>query len=348
MSSTNKKQNEHLTREEIQSYLSTHDEREKRIIEGKALNNEFDNDALEGWSAYGTGMSDLKQLDKKYNPLPKTWIIYSVITVILVAAGIYVYTSQQNQPIQTATVNLEKTDYILPDSVEKLIVVPKNELITLDEIKVVKQQVKSTTEKKTTEKTQEIIEKEEITVNDLPVVQPSVTTKKPTLQKIKAKEIYLNNLKLIDYRNYRKKPELTVESIQLSGVPADQEVKGEQLRESAISMIEISYYDYISKTTLLLDDGAYKKALARCNIILSHYPDDVNALFYSGVCYYNLAEYNRAIEVLKLCMESKFNNFDEEAEWMLANSYQANGEKDKAKAMFQSIKEKGGFYSKKL
>lgn len=348
MSSTNKKHNENLTREEIQSYLSAHDEREKRVIEGKALHNEFDNDALEGWSAYGTGISDLKQLDKKYTPSPKTWMIYSGITVIVVVTGIYFYTRQQDPPVQIAAVSIEKTDYILPDSVEKLIEIPKNELITLDEIKVVKQPVKSVTEEKASEKKEEIIEKKQIEIDELPIVKPAVTTEKQKLQKIKAKEIYLNNLKLIDYRNYRNKPELTVESIQLSGVPANKEIKEEQLKESAVSTIEIPYYDYISKTTFLLDEGAYKKALARCNIILTHYQDDVNALFYSGICYYNLAEYNRAIEAFKRCMESKFNNFDEEAEWMLANSYQANGEKDKAKVLFQSIKEKGGFYSKKI
>lgn len=347
MSSTSKKQNEHLTREDIQAYLSTHDEREKRVIEGKALNNDFDTDALEGWSAYGAGISDLKQLDKKYTPSPKTWMIYSGITIMLVVTGIYFYTRQQDQPAQIAAVSIEKTDYILPDSVANLVEVPNNERITLDEIKVIKQPVKQATKAKESEKKEVVIEKEQIEVNELPVVKPAVTTETQTLQKIKAKEVYLNNLKLIDYRNYRKKPELTVESIQLSGVPADKEIKEEQLKKSAISSIEIPYYDYISKTTLLLDEGAYKKALARCNIILSHYPDDVNALFYSGICYYNLAEYNRAIEAFKLCMESKFNNFDEEAEWMLANSYQANGEKDKAKMLFQSIKEKGGFYSKK-
>ncbi len=348
MSSTSKKQNEHLTREEIQSYLTTHNEQEKRVIEGKALEHEFDNEALEGWSASGAGISDLKRLDKKYSHSFKTWMIYSGIATILVVTGIYFYTRNQEQPIQLAAVNIEKTDYILPDSVEKLIEIPKNELITLDEMKFVKQQPKSVTEEKTSEKKQGIIETKPIEIDELPVLKPTVAIEKQTLKKMKAKEIYLNNLKLVDYRNYRKKPELTVESIQLSGVPADKEIKEEQLKESTTSTIDISYYDYINKTTRLLDDGAFKKALARCNIILTHYPDDVNALFYSGVCYYNLSEYNRAIEAFQLCVESTFNNFDEEAEWMLANSYQAIGEKDKAKAIFQLIKEKGGFYSKKL
>lgn len=343
--SSNKQHHKHLSREDIQVYLSTQDERQKRIIEGKAMENDFDAEALDGWASGNAGISDLSRLDKRFIPhTPKGRIIFSVTVIVLVTAGLLLLFSKQQPETKAITaVNVEKTDVMLPDSVENLVELPKTELISIREVK---QQHKTTVPGPHTEEKKQA-PKEQVSVNQLPLLKPEFPAHTSKLSKAAAKEIYLNNLKLVDYRVYRKRPNLMVESVQLTGVPADQEKQDETVREPKVTDLEIAYYDYIKKTTDLLNEEDFKQALARCNIILTHYPDDLNALFYSGLCYYNLAEYGKAAELFKQCLTNKFSNFDEEAEWMLAKSYEASGDTEKAKAIFLLIRERGGFYSKK-
>lgn len=345
--SSNNKHSENLSRKDIQAYLSSQDEKEKRTIEGKALKNDFDREALDGWASYGTGISDLNNPDKKFiRPTITRRIAIFCGTIALIITGIFILYKNPHDQKTIATVNIEKTDIVLPDSVQKLVRLPQTELISVNEIQRETQSNKKII-KETPAKEEKELEREEITVSQLPVLKPDFPEKKPTIRKVEAKEIYLNDLKLIDYRSYRKKPNLTVESIRLTGVSADKEAEDEPIKENIVSDIEIAYYDYIKKTTALLNQGDYKQVLARCNIILSHYPDDLNALFYSGLCSYNLSEYSKAADLFKQCLAAKFNNFDEEAEWLLAKCYEADGETEKAKAIFQSIKERGGYYSGK-
>lgn len=342
--SSNKQHNENLSREDIQTYLSAQDEREKRVIEEKSLSSDFDSDALDGWSEQKISVSAMRGLDKRFKTSVNGWIVGSIASLIIITASILLFMNKPAEQKIAAIINVEKTDLVLPDSVAILVELPQMELISVKEIKVKKQ--KKVEEQAVDSK--QNIERELITVSELPILKPEFPVKTSKLKKAEAKEIYLNNLKLIDYRAYRKRPNLTIESLQLSGVPADKEKKDEILKDNQLVDMEIAYHDYIDKTTVLLDKADYKQALARLNIILSHYPDDLNALFYSGLCYYNLGEYNRSAEMFKLCLTSKFNNFDEEAEWMLAKSYEANGEVEKAKAIYRLIKERGGYYSGKL
>jgi TolA-binding protein len=351
MSSTNK-HSDNLSREEIQAYLSSNDEKVKHAIEKKSLTNHFDEEALNGWSENASDLTGLQQLDKKFKPssLNYYWIGSSIVAASLIIGTVFFMFSPKNESTQLATITqVEKTDYILPDSVQKMVESPQKERISIQKM-MIKKQVSALEKSKESKEFEEkeTTVKEAESINILPVHKPEVKSERQILKKIAAKEIYLNELKLVDYRAYRSKPFISVESLQLSGVPADKESKEEQLKEAEKSMVEIAYFDYIKKTTKLLNEGDFKQTLARCNIILSYYPDDINALFYSGVCYYNLSDYTNAIEAFKHCLESKFDNFDEEAEWLLAKSYDAKGDKEKSKAMFQLIKERGGYYSKKF
>jgi tetratricopeptide (TPR) repeat protein len=94
----------------------------------------------------------------------------------------------------------------------------------------------------------------------------------------------------------------------------------------------------------IFSKGNNKKALARFQIILDTYPDDVNANFYAGLCYYNLKEFSSAISSFAKCNDTKFTNFNEEAEWYTAKSYLANGQKAEAKTLFTQIANSNGYY----
>jgi tetratricopeptide (TPR) repeat protein len=133
----------------------------------------------------------------------------------------------------------------------------------------------------------------------------------------------------------------------LNNTPASQE--DQYSKEEDVSnwkVTEIPYIEYIEKTMSLFSKGNYKKALSRYELILDSYPTDINANFYGGLSYFNLGEFEKSIQTFERCLNSEFNNFNEEAEWYLAKSYSANGQNEKASQLFKQISENGGYYSK--
>jgi tetratricopeptide (TPR) repeat protein len=81
-------------------------------------------------------------------------------------------------------------------------------------------------------------------------------------------------------------------------------------------------------------------------VILETYSDDLNANFYAGLCYYNLKQFSEAGSSFEKCLNSKYTNFNEEAEWYLAKSLQANGKDSDAKEIFRKIADGNGYYAK--
>lgn len=107
---------------------------------------------------------------------------------------------------------------------------------------------------------------------------------------------------------------------------------------------EIPYDDFLADALEKFKKKEYKQALNDFTIILDTYPDDANALFYGGLCYYNLNLTDKAINYFGLLSNTPF---DEEAEWYQALSYKLKGDDNKAKSMLKVITDKNGFYSKR-
>ena len=195
-----------------------------------------------------------------------------------------------------------------------------------------------------------IIEEEiqnEIKVNNLPINDIKSEKEKVIISSRNlAKEIYLNDLKLIDYSSYRTDPVIKTKQVLLTGTPANLESEESEEIEAVWRTVDIPYNDYIDKTLRILNSGNYKKTLSRLETILKTYPEDINATFYRGFCLYNLGEYDAAIKNFQKCMNGKFNNFDEEAEWMTAQAYQLSGNTSQAITIFKSIISKNGYYAK--
>ena len=94
------KENTNLSREEIQRYLSSTNEQEKRALEGKSLDNDFDSDALDGWSSTGKSTMNMSNLDKQFKPkISYQWLVYSGIAVVGVVTGVF-FMMRPSEPIQ--------------------------------------------------------------------------------------------------------------------------------------------------------------------------------------------------------------------------------------------------------
>lgn len=349
MNSTNK-HNKPLTREDISQYMSSQDQRVKHNIERKSQRSDFEAEALEGWAAGSVPVSSMKRLDKRFTSSGRYFLATAVSVVILGGfITIWLLTPFGETPTSvpeqshTVTLNVEKTDLVLPEVIDTMIAIPSNEAIPA---KRIQEEFKAKTASPAIIDQSEKNVKSDLKVEQLPLLKVDIP-KKPerSLTTVTAKEIYLFDLKLVDYRSYRNQPFIRTESIGLTGVPANLEDEYSLSEEAEWREINIPYIDYLKKTTGIFSKENYKQALSRYLTILESYPDDVNALFYSGLCYYNLNQHTAAIEQFHQCLRSGFDNFYEESEWLLARSYEADGQLQKAQSIYRLIVSKKGYYA---
>lgn len=336
-----------LSREEIERYLTTNDEQVKHVIEKKSLDNPFDEDALEGWSDTQMKNVSMKRLDRKFGS-SSNWAFWtlSMLIVVVISAGIYIYSIKSpDQPLAKSTpvansVTYEKTDIVLPEQIE-----------TMEELPT-KQQIQAKTIQKdftAQQKEQEQKPNAPVQIDQLPVKPIDQPEEKTQIDRelIFGKEIYLRDLKIVDYRAYRSRPSITTKQITLTGTPANVgENESQELEQPVWKEVDVAYIDYLDKTMEMFMKGQNKKALTRFLVILETYPDDLNAHFYAGLCYYNLKEYSSAFDSFEKCLDSKYANFNEEAEWYMAKSLIAKGDRQAAEKILRQIIDAKGYYAK--
>lgn len=337
------KNKDHISRNEFEKLLQSFSKEE-----ANEHLNDFDRDALEGWQQSGVSFSKLKQLDQKMK-FPKMNFTPYILGTFILGLGALAFillqrSSEDNPEKKPILVKVENTDLHIPEEIDTLEAIPQKDQITVNEIKTSQNEIK---------KLPTDIKKEELI--DIPFPElaleplPPVIEQKPVIvskQKV-AKEIYLQDLKAIDYSLYRNKPTVEIEQIILTGIPANQKDKDDVVSEEPqVKLVNVPYMDYLDKSLNYTNRGKWKQALSRFNEILKNYPDDVNARFYAGWCYYNLGQYDDACVNFSACLQLEFSNFNDEAEWYLAESRLAKGDKNSAKELFIKIRDQKGFYSK--
>lgn len=337
------KNKDHISRNKFEKLIQTFSKEESN----EHLS-DFDRDALEGWQQSGVSFSKMKQLDRKMNFLKINFTPYilglSAVAILTLTFFLLSKTENPSKTEKPLLVKLENTDIHIPEEIDTLEVIPQKDQITVNEIKTSQNEIKNLPLE---EKKEEIVDIPfpELVLEPLP---PVIEQKPVTVSKQKvAKEIYLQDLKAIDYSQYRSKPTVQIEQIILTGIPADQEDIDDVVQEEPqMKLVNIPYMDYLDKSLNYTNRGKWKQALSRFNEIIKNYPDDVNARFYAGWCYYNLGQYNEACINFSACLQLEFSNFNDEAEWYLAESRLANGDKNSAKELFIKIRNQKGFYSK--
>jgi TolA-binding protein len=351
MSSSNLKYKAILDRETLQKLAKGLTNEEKKSILKEFSQDSFEADALEGWSKVNYDSSLMKKLDKSFSKRysASKWLLFASVLILSVLVGIVftTYTSEtkgiqqaEESVIQVEIPVIEKTDIIQDPEIQKLDRLTRNST------------ARSQTLQKKFNEDQEVLRSEssdsEKKIDQLPFIeQEEIEKEKPKTIRTRgaAKEIYLSDLKLIDYRNYRSRPTVPTEQLQLSGTPADREQEGSEAIESTWKTVDVPYHDYLKKTMGLLEDGKYQKALQRFQVISGAYSDDLNAYFYSGVCYFNLKQYDKAIELLQACLTHPFSNFDEESQWLIANAFEEKGDRATARKLYEEIRDRAGYYA---
>lgn len=107
----------------------------------------------------------------------------------------------------------------------------------------------------------------------------------------------------------------------------------------------IPYLEFLDEAMAGFAQGMPSRSLAQLEYLLSEHQDDVNGLFYSGLCFYHLGQPEKAIQRFDAAINSSINTFYEEAKWYKALSLEMKGDKAAAKKLMEEIEEEGGFYS---
>lgn len=332
-----------LSKEAIGDHLS----RRSRLDEAEL--DSFEKDALDGWASTGTAAST-SNLDKRFISKSRSGnliLVLSSIASVAILIVIFTQMGKSKDSTSAATAKtqnnnlVEETDLFIAEKFDTLV---EEKIANRVEVKSLQVQQEVTAD---LDQVEVIVEPVEIEKLPLLKIKPEIEqTEIKISRKRKIKEINLSNFNLVDYRTIRSKPAIETKQLDLSGTAANQENKGEADDEPVWKKVNIPYIDYIEKSMYHLDKGHLKKALARFDVILSSYPEDINALFYSGFTYYSLGDYTNASSCFSKTLYSDISNFDEDALWYLGLSYEKSGETNKAKEIYTSISNSKSHYAK--
>ncbi|MBL7950679.1 MAG: hypothetical protein JNM62_03065 [Flavobacteriales bacterium] len=154
--------------------------------------------------------------------------------------------------------------------------------------------------------------------------------------------VYLHDLKLIHPKEvYGRSPEVDATA---TGVDARFSNAAER-DQASMQERRVAYLTFMDEALEKFVQNDHKGCLEDLRFVLAQYPDDVNALFYAGLCCYNLGMNERAERFLERAAHHSFPVFDEEAEWYHALALQRLGEQGPAQEAFHRIVRAQGFYA---
>ena len=302
---------------------------------------EFELDAKEGWSELE--IEDLNRLDLRFKTNRFGFkLFFAVLVFSSFFLSILLYELHQGENIKEEITNPNPNQkYALNRSHTPISLPNKNMELIAKHKQIIPEKIQ------TDQKQQRLLEEG----NPIPQMIDRSTTiyieAKPisSISTIAvtnaAKEIYLQDLLVVDYRFYRKKDPIVL-SPQLTGTPANESSKNEE--QLSTQELEVSYMNYLSKTLKLFNKKSYQEAVYNFEIILSKYPDDVNALFYEAISLYNLGLNKDAIRRLNQLNLAPFSNFQEDQKWYLLLCYKAERNQDKFNSLRSQIISGKGYY----
>ena len=358
-----KNTNMNISQQEMDRYLAGNmSPAEKNAFEKNLLENPFEAEAMEGFESNAGSMAYLgaaqTEFAGKYGlkgiglNVYKALFFGTLITGIVVIAFLLFRNNEiqksetpiakQEEPIQENAITENKTE--LKESytaIETLEPIQEKEQIV-----VVPAPKAKSNEVATYEIMQEVKEKPFIITETMESKKLEEKTPEPEIKtiEINAKTASMHDLKVVDYSGFYTEG-ITKNTFELTGVTADKENERSRGMEPVVRTEKIPYENYLNESMRFFANGKYKTALKNYTIILDHYPDDLNASFYGGLCYYNLGKPEKAIEYFDKCILSSINVFKQEAEWCKALALIKKGETIEAKKILNRIIEGNEFYS---
>jgi len=347
--------NKHIDKKLLKRYYSGEmQEAEKNELERAAMDDPFLMEAMEGFES-DPGSFDAFY-EKKFNQSKKTQIRYLSIGVLLTSLLIITLLnipkekenkiSDNNNPILSlddSQKNAVDFEYI-PEEIVELVEISDSEMITPQQISRSKKELQKQINYPNVNDNEPIIIDEDIIIpEDYTIIQEKRNLR--YVEQVPA--TYLFDLFVVDYRRIeREKKQISYIQYEFSGTSADIENQTTNGKSDFFERkIDVPYFEYLKSAMENFHKSQYKSALTKFIIINEQYPDDLNALFYGGLCYYNLGKFSAAINHFNLVLLTDVNAFKEESLWYKAKAQIKLNQKDDAKKTLTEIISSDGFYS---
>lgn len=162
-----------------------------------------------------------------------------------------------------------------------------------------------------------------------------------------APTIFIQNLKVTNYRSYYFKRNESVSLLVNNGLSAQYE-NNSKIEKSILSKTD-SYlaHKIIQNAMRLFAVKKTQSCIDELNLLYDFNSSDANAQFYLGMCYYQLGKYKFAINFFNQNLDNENNIFHQESEFYQALSYLNTKDSDKGIYILSSIIKNKGFYSKR-
>ena len=356
-----------LSKKEIKDYsIGQLSEEEKRAIEEKMLDNEFEQEAMEGFESNPNAIEDFNSVEKKINSqidisgkLWKSHYTIILVTVCILSGAVFTIdqlmdkekTITNKQTIENPDIESKSQPLVkeLSDQeIDKASILPADEMVDASEI-VLSTPITIDNETNNNSFEMESEVEEIIKMKSIEAVKINTTislnNEPVSISNISVK--YVKELLTVNYKEIHTE-KITTTEFELSGLPASAENKNSETLGDVQTIIkEIFYDDYLLEAMTLFRNNNFKAALKKYKVILEQYPKDLNALFYGALCYYNINQLNSAIAHFNSCIEHKYNTFYEEANWYKAISLFEKKDKSACIEILNKIIQGKGFYTKR-
>ncbi|MFK8044889.1 MAG: tol-pal system YbgF family protein [Crocinitomicaceae bacterium] len=334
---------------------------EMHELEKQALSDSFLKDAMDGYSETPQGLQYFnRKIANRFSSRFKYWTIASLSIALLVMTGLYFTkktdaVSEQSiskNNINTLTIDnvAKETGYseieIIPDEIETLQMIESADQI---KTKAVKNDFSTneTYHAETQEKNENIVL---IDPNDLLVDEelPEIIVARKAKKKVIYPYRYFYDMAVVDYSRFENREKIISKTVyRLSGGldASFENSKARDEQELVEKTVQVGYLDYLEETLYYFSKDKYKNALKRVKTISNQYKNDLNALFYGGLCYYNLGDFSTALIEFNTILQLTEGPFTEEAQWYKAKTLIKLNEMSDAKNALADIILFNGYYA---
>ncbi len=178
-------------------------------------------------------------------------------------------------------------------------------------------------------------------------VRPDHSTDAPTSlapPRSSRKLLFLHDLELVDPSElYPTDPRLVMNEHAVDARFADAAERDHTTDEQ----VTAGYSDFMEQAMAKFAQGDRLGCLEDLMFLLDQFPDDVNALFYAGLCAYDLGSFARAERYLDRVQHHTIDTYHEEAAWYYAQCIERSRGPVAARELFDRIAKANGFYAVK-
>ncbi len=336
---------------------------DKYLFERKLRNDPFFKDAYDGFKTNPQAFASLSRLElkkKKFTSSYLTLVVVSFIALFFVSGFLFFYIQndvrdgQSNALYEINTKN-ELKKIQLKESQISIANVKTSEVEEVVKPKVVYTQLVEEEKQKERLNEIEVYQSNNVNKTEEPLVY---VEHKKQLKKIELKPaleletkliplVSIHGLINVNYEKIEDNKTIAVQTFIINGTPANKENDASDYSEPShqTQIIKVPYVNYLSNIQFDFSHNKFKKALKGYQKILEQYPNDLNAHFYSAICYYNLNQSEKALSHLQVVKTHRFDTFRQEGDWYKASVLYDLGRKEESIELLDYIIKKEGFYA---